>query len=149
MATALIYMNNLETIAVSAVDDAIAGAIHITMICLAEQLNVKHINLTHSPFNSQHSKRRNQIIPEHGQNGKSKKYFACINCLYSLVYGLSVFLSYRLSFMRTKTFRDVPLSAAWTAQSCRPTSAVVTPSKSRVGPGFCMSVQTSWAASTS
>lgn len=54
MATALICRNYLETIAVSAVD-ANAAAIHITMICLAEQLNVKHINLAHCPFKTQHT----------------------------------------------------------------------------------------------
>ncbi len=97
-------------------------------------------------------KRRNKISPKHGKNGKSKTHFACLNWLCDPFLGLTMFLHllpYRFSFMRTKTFRDVVLSAACTAQSCRPTSAAVTPSELKVGPGFCMNVQTSWASSTS
>lgn len=71
MANAMICRNNLETIAVSAVDDAVAAAIHITMICLAEQLNVKHINLTHCPFNTQNtSKGGMKLTPNMDKIGK-------------------------------------------------------------------------------
>lgn len=152
MATALICRNNLETIVVSAVDDAVAAAIHITMMCLAEQLNVKHINLTHCPFNTQHTSKGGIKLAPNIENGKSKTHFACLNSLCDLFLGLTMFLHflpYRFSFMSTKTFRDVVLSAAWTTQSCRPTSAAVTPSELKVGPGFSMNVQTSWDATTS